>query len=304
MLFFAIFGAVAVAATPVLLWWALAGDRTAAVVSRNLTAGFAGRVDVRDAVLNRSAHERAIEPAIQRWAARARRLTPAGRIDALERRILLAGTPRSWTLERVLAAKLVFGLTGLGLGGLMVISNPGLVSVLLLVGAPLLGWFGPDALLAGQADRRQEAIRLALADTLDQVTISVEAGLGFEAALARTGRSGHGPLAEELLRTLQDVQAGMSRSEALKRLVERTEVDELQHFVLAIVQAESYGIPIAQVLRVQSAELRVKRRQRAEERAQKLPVKILFPLVFCIMPALFVVLLGPAVLRFTEAFGG
>jgi tight adherence protein C len=303
MLFFAILGATAVVATPALLWWALAGDRTAAMVSRNLTTGL-GPVDVRGAVLARSARERAIEPAVERWALRARRLTPAGRVERMEQRILLAGSPREWTIERVLAAKLVLAISGAAVGALVVVSRPGPLTVLVLLGAPLLGWFAPDGLLAGRADRRQEAIRSTLPDALDQITISVEAGLGFESALARTGRSGKGPLAEELLRTLQDVQAGMSRGEALKRLVERVDVDELRHFVLAIVQAESYGIPIAQVLRVQSAELRVRRRQRAEERAQKLPVKILFPLVVCILPTLFVVLLGPTLLRASEVFGG
>jgi tight adherence protein C len=303
MLLFAILGAAAVTATPALLWWALAGDRTAAVVSRNLSTALGGAVDVRGAVLDRSARERAIEPAIERWAGRARRFTPAGRIERMERRIVMAGTPREWTLERVLAAKLVLAITGVAFGLLLVASRPGALTALTLLVAPLLGWFAPDAILAGRADRRQQAIRLALADTLDQVTISVEAGLAFESALARTGRSSKGPLAEELLRTLQDVQAGMSRGEALKRLVERVEVDELHHFVLAIIQAESYGIPIAQVLRVQSGELRVKRRQLAEERAQKLPVKILFPLVLCILPTIFIVLLGPAALRMSEVFG-
>jgi tight adherence protein C len=303
MIIFIVLGSAALVATPALLWWALAGDRTAAVVSHNLTTGLAG-VDVRDAVLARSARERALEPMVERWAARARRLTPAGRIDALERRILLAGTPREWTLERVLAAKLGLTVAGAAVGLLLVLTGPGLLSVLVLVVAPLLGWFGPDGLLSSRATRRQEAIRAALPDTLDQVTIGVEAGLGFEAALARTARSGSGPLAEELLRTLQDVQAGMSRSEALRRFVDRAEVEELQHFVLAVVQAESYGIPVSQVLRVQSAELRVRRRQRAEEQAQKLPVKILFPLVLCILPALFIVLVGPAALRIGEVFGG
>jgi tight adherence protein C len=301
MIVFVVLGSVALVATPGLLWWALAGDRTAAVVSRNLTTGLAG-VDVRDAVLAHSARERALQPMVERWAARARRLTPAGRVDALERRILLAGTPREWTLERVLAAKLGLTVAGAATGLLLLLTRPGLVSVLALVVAPLLGWFGPEGLLAGKATRRQEAIRAALPDTLDQVTIGVEAGLGFEAALARTARSGSGPLADELLRTLQDVQAGMSRSEALRRFVDRAEVEELQHFVLAVVQAESYGIPVSQVLRVQSAELRVRRRQRAEEQAQKLPVKILFPLVLCILPALFIVLVGPAALRIGEVF--
>jgi tight adherence protein C len=300
---FVVLGSAAVIATPALLWWALSGERTPAVVSRNLTTGLGGPVDVRADLLSRSVGERTLGPAVDRWAARARRLTPAGRVEALEHRVLLAGTPKEWTLERVLAAKLLLGAVGLAVGLLFLASSPSVISVLVAVVLPLLGWFAPDVLLTGRADRRQEAIRVALPDTLDQVTIGVEAGLAFEAALARTGRSGSGPLAEELLRTLQDVQAGMSRSQALKRLVDRVEVDELNHFVLAIVQAESYGIPIAQVLRVQAAEFRVRRRQRAEERAQKLPVKILFPLVLCILPALFIVLLGPAVIRISNVFG-
>jgi tight adherence protein C len=179
MFVFVILGSAALVATPGLLWWALSGDRTATVVSRNLTTGLNGQVDVRAAVLARSAHERALEPMIERWAARARRLTPAGRLDALERRILLAGTPATWTLERVLAAKLALAVTGLALGLLLVLGGPSPLTVLALVGAPLLGWFGPDGLLAGQASRRQDAIRIALPDVLDQVTIAVEAGLGF-----------------------------------------------------------------------------------------------------------------------------
>jgi tight adherence protein C len=300
----AILGSAAVAATLPLLWWALSGERAPAGVARNLTSGLTGPVDVRTELLARSAADRALGPAVERWAARVRRVTPVGRIEALERRILLAGTPRSWTLERVLAAKLVLALLGLVFGLLRLLGAPGLLSMVMAVGAPVIGWFAPDGLLGGRADRRQKAIRQALPDTLDQVTISVEAGLGFEAALARTARSGEGPLAEELLRTLQDVQAGMSRAEAMKRLVDRTDVDELRHFVLAILQAESYGVPIAQVLRVQSHELRVKRRQQAEERAQKLPVKILFPVVLCILPTMFIVLLGPAAIRVANTLGG
>ncbi len=304
MTIIAILGSAAVAATVPLLWWALSGERAPAGVARNLTTGLTGPVDVRSQLLARSAADRALTPAVERWAARVRRITPVGRIEALEHRILLAGTPRSWTIERVLAAKLLLGLLGLTLGVLRFLGAPGGLSLVIAVGAPVVGWFAPDGLLGGRADRRQTAIRRALPDTLDQVTISVEAGLGFEAALARAGRSGDGPLSEELLRTLQDVQAGMSRGQAMHRLVERTDVDELRHFVLAIVQAESYGVPIAQVLRVQSSELRVRRRQQAEERATKLPVKILFPLVLCILPTMFIVLLGPAALRIGDTLGG
>jgi tight adherence protein C len=298
-----ILGSAAVAATVPLLWWALSGERAPAGVARNLTTGLSGGVDVRSELLARSAADRAVAPAVERWAARARRLTPVGRIEALERRIQFAGTPRSWTIERVLAAKLLLGLLGVALGAVRMIGAPGLLSVLIILVAPVLGWFAPDGLLSGRADRRQEAIRRSLPDTLDQVTISVEAGLGFEAALARAGRAGDGPLAEELLRTLQDVQTGMSRHQALMRLVDRTDVEELRRFVQAVVQAESYGVPIAQVLRVQSGELRIRRRQRAEERAMKLPVKILFPLMLCILPTIFIVLLGPAAIRIAHTLG-
>ena len=164
----------------------------------------------------------------------------------------------------------------------------------------MAGYLLPDLLLSNAATNRQKRIRLELPDTLDQMTIGVEAGLGFEAAMARAGRSGDGPLAEELVRTLQEVQAGMSRADAMRGLAERNDVAELRQFVLAVRQAETYGIPIAQVLRAQAAELRVKRRQRAEEQAMKLPVKVIFPLVLCILPAIFVVVLGPAAIRVAD----
>lgn len=155
----------------------------------------------------------------------------------------------------------------------------------------------PDAILHARGRERQAAILKELPDTLDQLTISVEAGLGFDAALSRVAVSGTGPLAEELTRLLAEIKVGVPRSESLKKLLTRTDVYELRHFILALQQAEQFGLPVARVLRIQSGELRVKRRQRAEETAMKVPVKIVFPLVFCIFPALFVVLLGPAMIR-------
>jgi tight adherence protein C len=165
-----------------------------------------------------------------------------------------------------------------------------------------LGYFTPDVLLYGRAAERMDAIRLALPDTLDQLTISVEAGLGFDAALQRVANSGSGPLAEELHRTVNEITVGIPRAQAFRHLLDRTDVPELRAFVVALQQAEQYGLPTARVLRVQSAELRVKRRQRAEERAMKMPVKIVFPLVVCIFPALFIVLLGPALIRIIRTF--
>jgi len=156
--------------------------------------------------------------------------------------------------------------------------------------------------LINKAKERKKTIQQALPDTLDQITISVEAGLGFEAAMARAARTGEGPLNEELARALSEIQLGAARHDALRGLVDRTHVPELRHFVLAILQAETYGLPVAHVLRVQAKELRVKRRQRAEERALKIPVKIVFPLAICILPTLFIVILGPAAIRMFEFF--
>jgi tight adherence protein C len=157
-----------------------------------------------------------------------------------------------------------------------------------------LGYLTPDLALYQSAYNRNERIRRDLPDSMDLLTISVEAGLPFDSALSQVARNTRGPLAEELFRVLQEMQIGLGRIDALRAVAERTNVPELRGFVTAMVQAEAFGIPIANVLRVQAKELRVKRSQRAEELAQKVPVKILFPLIFCIMPALFIVVMGPA----------
>jgi tight adherence protein C len=168
----------------------------------------------------------------------------------------------------------------------------------------LLGYFIPDLLLYSKGQERQKAIQLELANTMDQMLISVEAGLGFEGAMARAGENGRGPLAEELVRTLQDMQVGRSRRESYLALAERTNVPELRSFVQAVIQADTYGIAISRVLRVQAKVMRVKRRQRAEEKAMKLPVMVLFPLLFFIFPVLFIAILGPAVINAIATFSG
>jgi tight adherence protein C len=297
-----VLGAGAVSAAGILLWWALSGARTdvRASARRTLSTGAEPVTDLRAATLALPAAERAVAPLLESLAQRARRLTPKSMLDSLERRIQLAGAV-NWPIDRVLVVK---GLLATFLGALLALRflvEPSPEAVLLVAAGVLGGYLLPDLLLSSAASRRQGQILLALPDTLDQITISVEAGLGFEAAMARAGRSGEGPLADELVHTLQEVQAGLSRAEAMRNLAERTDVAELRHFILAVRQAESYGIPIAQVLRVQAGELRVKRRQRAEERAMKLPVKVVFPLVLCILPAIFVVVLGPAVMRVADS---
>lgn len=297
-------GAFAVIAALPVLWWAVSGASGASpAAARNLTAGAATYTDYREAFLARSARERSVAPMVDRLSQRARRLTPNGMLEKLERRLLLAGAPEAWPIEKVLAVKVVGLAAGAVLGGAWFLEAPGILRLAAAIAATSFLYFLADILLYNAAEKRQLVIERSLPDTLDQMTISVEAGLAFEAAIVRAGRSGDGPLNRELTRAMQDVQAGMSRSEALKRLLDRTEVEDLRHFVLAVVQAESYGVPVSRVLRVQSAEMRVKRRQRAEEAAMKLPVKILFPLIMFILPTLFIVLLGPAAIRILEMIG-
>jgi tight adherence protein C len=232
------------------------------------------------------------------------RLTPAAYVRKLDRLLALAGRPASLPLGRVLAAKPLLGLLGALLGFWISVNSPTPILKLVGIFVILLGYFIPDLLLYSKGQERQKTMQLELANTLDQMLISVEAGLGFEGAMARAGENGKGPLAEELIRTLQDMQVGRSRRESYVALAERTNVPELRSFVQAVVQADTYGIAISRVLRVQAKVMRVKRRQRAEEKAMKLPVTILFPLLFFIFPVLFIAILGPAVINAIDTFSG
>jgi tight adherence protein C len=234
----------------------------------------------------------------------ARALTPAGTVTRINRLLGTAGRPVGWPVGRVVAAKLVLAAVAGGLGLLLVSARPSLPLALAMVAVAGVAYVVPELLLYSRGQERQQAIALELADTLDQMTIAVEAGLGFEAAMARAGSNGRGALADELVRTLQDIAVGQPRREAYLALAERTGVPDLRRFVRAVVQADAYGVSIADVLRTQAAEMRLKRRQRAEEKAMQIPVKVIFPLVLCILPTLFIVLLGPAAMDIVDAFGG
>lgn len=288
------------------LLWGLTGRSTSGASARdNLLRDRPSTNDLRQALLQRSASERAVRPFVQKMADRSRRFTPDGLVASVERRLALAGKPPAWPLPRVLAAKVVLGLTGAGLATLYFMAGPSALRGFGIIVVAAVGYFFPDIRLQGIGQVRQKQIEQSLPDVLDQMTICVEAGLGFESAMARSAQSGKGPLAEEFIRTLQEMQVGFSRGEALRGMGVRNNVPDLQHFVTAVVQAEAYGIPIADVLQVQAGELRLKRRQRAEEMALKIPVKIVFPLVLCIFPSLFVVILGPAAISImTNGLGG
>lgn len=230
-----------------------------------------------------------------------RRLTPGSYEAKLDRWLALAGRPESMPLEKLIVAKPLLALFG-ALGGILLVSKTVTsANIALAVFATAFCYFLPDLLVYNKGIKRQAAIELELPNTLDQMLISVEAGLGFESAMARAAANGGGPLAQELLRTLQDIQVGRPRQEAYQSMAARSSVQDLRSFVRAVVQADKYGIGIAKVLRAQAKDARVKRRQRAEEKAMKLPVKVLFPLIFFIFPVLFIVLLGPAAINIIEA---
>lgn len=227
---------------------------------------------------------------------------PKGYLAMFDRHLALAGRPPAWTIDRILIAKPILAAGGALLSLLWISGDP--VPIRFVGGLALttLCFFLPDLLLYNKGLNRQTAMQNALADTLDQMTIAVEAGLGFEAAMAKAATNGRGPLAEELIRTLQDMSIGRARKDAYQAFGDRTTSPDLRRFTRSVVQADTYGIAIASVLRVQAAEMRLRRRQRAEEQAMKIPVKVLFPLIFTILPVLFIVLLTPAALGIIGAF--
>ena len=239
---------------------------------------------------------RVVVPALGRLSGLGRRMSPSGQADRIKRRLDLAGNPPRWTVDRVFAFKMLGLIIGvlLGIGLSLAFGTSTLLGIGLTAVLTALGFYTADIVLLQQSQTRQEQIQKDLPDALDLLSISVEAGLGFDAALSQVARNTTGPLAEEFFRVLQEMQIGTGRSAAMRALGERTTVSELRGFVTAMVQADAFGVPVANVLRVQAAEMRVKRSQRAEEKAQKVPVKILFPLIFCILPALFIVVIGPA----------
>jgi tight adherence protein C len=262
-------------------------------------------IDLRQQELEGSVFDRAIMPAVRRIGGGIARLTPLDLYSRIDRKIVLAGSPPSLDAERVVAMKIVFAIGGLVVGILLAPLVPfgGFVAKVAVVGLlAFLGYVIPSMQVSQMAARRQTTIQRQLPDVMDLLTISVEAGLGFDAAMAQVVHNVPGPLAEEMSRLLQEIQIGVGRADAFRHVAERTDVAELNAFVLAMIQADPFGVSIASVLRAQSRELRQKRRQRAEEAAQKVPVKLLFPMIFMVLPAMFIVLLGPGIIKIYDQF--
>jgi tight adherence protein C len=259
----------------------------------------------RDQEMLKTFGTRVVSPFTLGFMGLVRKYTPIGYVDNVRHKLVLAGNPPGYEVDRMLIFKVLGGFSGIvwvpliffgvGLSGTL-----GLLAVAMLwVGSFLMA----DLSLGRKIEARQHEIARKLPDILDLLVISVEAGLGFEQAIDRTSSAVPGPLSEEFRRMLQETRVGASRADALRALDQRTEVPELRSFILAMLQADTFGVSIARILRAQADEMRVRRRLAAQELAQKAPIKMLFPLVLCIFPAMFVVVLGPAFISISKNIG-
>lgn len=262
-------------------------------------------LQTRDEVLSSGISERAIAPVIEGLGKFALRFTPQGWVTKAQKKLVYAGMAdrmdgNTWAALRIIALIGVLVMFFIVQGAF---GTP--IQKLMLFGVLMgIGFVGPEAVLNRRIDDRRKEMEKSLPDLIDLLVISVEAGLGFEAAMGRVVQAVPGELSREFTRTLQETRVGVSRHKALRALAERTDVDDLNAFVLALIQADQFGVSIARMLRVQADEMRVRRRQRAQEKAFAAPVKLVFPLVLCIFPSMFVVLLGPAAINIATVFGG
>jgi tight adherence protein C len=258
-------------------------------------------LSTREDVMQQDFSQRAVAPVMQGIGRFALRFTPTGWVGRAQHKLVLAGWAErmdgnTWAAIRIIATVVSIvvlfiviplldsTMMRLGVGGLIV----------------FLGFFGPEASLNRAIDDRRKEMEKTLPDIIDLLVISVEAGLGFEAAMGRVVQNVPGELSKEFSRTLQETRVGVSRHDALKAMADRTDVDDLNSFILSLVQADQFGVSISRMLRVQAEEMRVRRRQRIQEKAFAAPVKMIFPMMFCIFPSIFIVILGPAAISISN----
>jgi tight adherence protein C len=256
----------------------------------------------RDQEMLQSFGTRVVDPLTSGLLGLVRKRTPVGYTDTIRHKLVLAGNPPGLEVDRILIFKVLGVVSGVAWVPLILIGL-GFHGITALFAIAVL-WGGsfmaPDLSLDRKIEARQKEIARKLPDILDLLVISVEAGLGFEQAIDRTSAAVPGPMSEEFRRMLQETRVGASRADALRALDERTEVPELRSFILAMLQADTFGVSISRILRAQADEMRIRRRLAAQELAQKAPIKMLFPLVLCIFPAMFVVVLGPAFISISK----
>ncbi len=259
--------------------------------------------DVRDQEMLVPITERVFAPLFEGLTGIARRLTPTGFGEGIAQKLVYAGSPPNLNVDKILVFKLL-GLMSVIVWAPLILATGFFQGIMALVVVAVLwgcSFMYPDVLLNRKIEERQKQIARKLPDILDLLVISVEAGLGFEQALDRTCTAVPGALSDEFRRMLHEIRIGASRADALRAMADRTEVPDLRAFILAMLQADTFGVSISRLLRAQADEMRTRRRLRAQEQAQKAPVKMLFPLVFCIFPSIFVVILGPALIQISDS---
>jgi len=290
--------AMAIGLSIVLIFIGISMPRPADQIQERLVE-YGGRpLPLEEIELSQPFSERIIKPLIRGMANLVLRLAPSRNMEALQRKLEMAGRPNNWSPAEFMGVR---GLAGILLGvmGFMLMTlakadiGPKMMIGLAMAG---LGYYLPTAWLGSKIKQRQHNIIKALPDALDLLTISVEAGLGFDAALAKVTEKWDNELTREFMRVIAEMRVGKKRRDALRDMAARVDIPDVTTFVAAIVQAEQLGVSIAKVLRIQSEQMRIKRRQRAEELARKAPLKMMFPLVFLIFPAIWIVLMGPAIL--------
>ena len=306
MQFLPIIIAVAAAVAILLIFAGLAGSRPVDPVQARLTQlGTMQAKNLEELELQQPFIERTLKPLAMRLSGFVARMTSSSFTDRTEKRLALAGNPGELRVADWLGIKAIAAAIGAGILFVLfgVLGGQILQGIAMAAVGLLAGYILPEFWLGGRVRARQHAILLQIPDALDLLTISVRAGLGFDAALGKVVEKMKGPLVDEFRRALAEVRVGKARRDALRDIMPRTEVVPLSNFIGAIIQAEQLGVSISKVLQVQSEQLRIERRQRAEEMAAKAPIKMLFPLVGCIFPSLFIVILGPAIILIIENLG-
>jgi tight adherence protein C len=303
-----IVAAAAMAGGILLIALAIAGGRSSDPVQARLSQlGTMQAKSLEELELQQPFAERTLRPLALRLSGVSRRFTSASFVDSTEKRLAQAGSPGGLRIQEWLGIKVIGSIVGAVIAFLVAWLVLQLGVLLALVGGLMglaVGYMAPEWWLGSRVKSRQKSIILQLPDVLDLLTISVRAGLGFDAALGKVVEKMRGPLPDEYRRALAEVRMGKARRDALRDIIPRTDVPALSNFISAVIQAESLGVSISKVLQVQSEQMRIERRQRAEEMAQKAPIKMLFPLVGCIFPTLFLVILGPAVIMIIRGLSG
>jgi len=288
-----------------LIFAAVAGSRPMDPVQARLTQlGSMQARTLEEIELQQPLFERTLRPLASRLARVSQRITSPKQVSRTEQRLTMAGNPGDLRTVDFLGLKLLIaGGSGAGMFAIFVFAHNAPFAVVASIVAAVLGFLAPEFWLSRRIRKRQHDVLMSVPDTLDLLTISVRAGLAFDGALSKVVEKTSGPLADEFRRALAEIRVGKSRRDALRDVVARTDVPALTNFIGAIIQAEQLGVPIAKVLQVQSEQLRIERRQRAEEMANKAPIKMLFPLVGCIFPSMFIVILGPAIILIAVNLG-